>query len=172
MVIVVAPNQHTITPEYPAALRQSRLAGNAARSDHAATEDADPIWSVVDPRSDSGCERNGALLDHKYEDHWNALGALIAYSAAMKEAKKLVPALQPLALSDYAISQGYRAWNIPPLGEADPVFSLKSGSRIVDRRVLEEKVLLRPIVDTTTSLNTAPTALVYGDSFVEVMRRF
>ena len=112
------------------------------------------------------------MLYHKYEDHWNALGAFIAYSAAMKEAKKLVPALQPLALSDYAISQGYRAWNIPPLGEADPVFSLKSGSRIVDRRVLDNKIPLRPIVETTTNLNTAPTALVYGNSFGEVMAPF
>src|SRR4029453_1862083 len=31
---------------------------------------------------------------------------------------------------------------------------------------------LRPLVETTTSLTTAPTALVYGDSFGEVMAPF
>ena len=172
MVIVVAPNQHTIYPEYLP--RYVNRVWPETRLDQIMRrlKERGSSLVVVDPRSDLWAAKERALLYHKYEDHWNALGAFIAYSAAMKEAKKLVPALQPLALSDYAISQGYRAWNIPPLGEADPVFSLKSGSRIVDRRVLDNKVPLRPIVETTTSLNTAPTALVYGDSFGEVMAPF
>ena len=172
MVVVVAPNQHTIYPE-----RMPRYVNRVwpeTRLDQIMRrlQERGSNLVVVDPRRDLWAARQQNLLYHKYEDHWNALGAFIAYSAAMKEAKKLVPALQPLALSDYAISQGYRAWNIPPLGEADPVFSLKSGSRIVDRRVLDNKVPLRPIVETTTNLNTAPTALVYGNSFGEVMAPF
>jgi alginate O-acetyltransferase complex protein AlgJ len=172
MVVVVAPNQHTIYPEYLP--RYVNRVWPETRLDQIMRrlKERGSNLVVVDPRSDLWAAKERALLYHKYEDHWNALGAFIAYSAAMKETRKLVPALRPLALSDYAISQGYRAWNIPPLGEPDPVFALKSGSRIVDRRVLDNKVPLRPIVETTTNLNAAPTALVYGDSFGEVMAPF
>ncbi len=90
----------------------------------------------------------------------------------MKELKKLVPALQPLQLSDYSIKQGTRTWNIPPLAESDPALSLKSGTRIVDSRALPDSNPLRPIIETTTHLDGAPTALVYGDSFGDVMSPF
>ncbi|MGB9368722.1 MAG: hypothetical protein WCE79_22190 [Xanthobacteraceae bacterium] len=172
MVIVVAPNQHTIYPEYLP--RYVNRVWPETRLDQIVRrlKERGSTLVVVDPRRDLWAAKERALLYHKYEDHWNALGAFIAYSAAMKEARKLLPALQPLALSDYAITQGYRTWNIPPVGEADPVFSLKSGSRILDRRVLDNKVTLRPVVETTTSLTTAPTALVYGDSFGDVMAPF
>lgn len=172
MTIVVAPNQHTIYPEYLP--RYVNRVWPETRLDQIMRrlKERGSSLVVVDPRSDLWAAKERALLYHKYEDHWNALGAFIAYSAAMKEAKKHVPAIQPLALSDYAITQGRRVWNIPPREEPDPVLSLKSGSRIVDRKVLDNKIPLRPIVETTTRLGTAPKALVYGDSFGEVMAPF
>jgi alginate O-acetyltransferase complex protein AlgJ len=172
MVIVIAPNQHTIYPErmplYVNRVWPETRLDQIMRRVH----ERGSSLVVVDPRRDLWAARQHNFLYHKYEDHWNARGAFIAYSAAMKEAKKLVPALQPLQLSDYAITQGRRAWNIPPREEPDPVFSLKSGNRIADRKVLDNKVPIRPIVETTTNLSTAPTALVYGDSFGEVMVPF
>lgn len=172
MVVVIAPNQHTIYPEYLP--RYVNRVSPETRLDQIMRrlKERGSSLVVVDPRGDFWAAKERALLYHKYEDHWNALGAFIAYSAAMKEARKLVPALQPLALSDYAITQGYRAWNIPPVGEPDPVFSLKSGTRVVGRRTLDNKFPPRPIVETATDLATAPTALVYGDSFGYVMEPF
>ncbi len=118
MVVVVAPNQHSIYPErMPLYVNrvwpETRLDQIMRR-----LQERGSSLVVVDPRRDLWTARQQNLLYHKYEDHWNARGAFIAYSAAMKEAKKLVPALQPLQLSDYTITQGYRAWNIPPLGGA------------------------------------------------------
>src|ERR1044072_2084924 len=139
MVIVIAPNQHTIYPEYLP--RYVNRVWPETRLDQIMRrlKERGSSLVVVDPRSDLWAAKERALLYHKYEDHWNALGAFIAYSAAMNEAKKLVPALQPLTLSDYAITQDYRVWNIPPLGEADPVFSLRSGARVIGRRTLDNK---------------------------------
>jgi hypothetical protein len=172
MVILIAPNQHTIYPEHMP-LYVNRV-WPETRFDQIMRrlQERGSSLVVVDPRRNLWAARQHDFLYHKYEDHWNARGAFIAYSEAMKEAKKLVPAVEPLTLSDYAITAGRRAWNIPPLSEPDPVFSLKSGSRIADRRILDNKVPLRPIVETTTRLGAAPSALVYGDSFGEVVAPF
>src|ERR1041384_3256509 len=172
LVVLIAPNQHTIYPEYlPSYVNrvwpETRLDQIMRR-----LKERESGLVVVDPRRELWAAKERDLLYHKYEDHWNARGAFTAYSAAMKEAKKLVPAVEPLQLSDYTITQGYTTWNIPPLGEADPVLTLKSGTRIVGRRTLDNAFPPRPIVETTTHLAAAPTALVYGDSFSYVMEPF
>jgi alginate O-acetyltransferase complex protein AlgJ len=172
MVIVIAPNQHTIYPErMPLYVNrvwpETRLDQIVRR-----LQERGSSLVLVDPRRDLWAAKERVLLYHKYEDHWNALGAFIAYSATMKEVTRLFPAVAPLQLSDYVITPGHRLWNIPPSSEADPVFSLKSESRIVNRRVLDNTVPRRPVVETTTHTGTAPTALIYGDSFGNVMMPF
>jgi hypothetical protein len=169
-IILVAPNQHTIYPEYlPSYVNrvwpETRLDQLMRRLGERGSS-----LIVVDPRPDLWTAKQQAMLYHKYEAHWNALGAFIGYSAVMREAKKRVPALQPLTLSDYAIRQGYTAWNIPPLGEADPVLILKSETHIVSSH--NNASAAKPIFEITTRLANAPTALVYGDSFGYVMQPF
>jgi alginate O-acetyltransferase complex protein AlgJ len=168
-IIVIAPNPHTIYPEHlPHYVNrvwpETRLDQVMRR-----LRERGSSLVVVDPRHDLWAARQQALLYHKYEDHWNSLGAFIAYAATMKEIKKLVPAVQPLALSDYAITQGLRVWTIPPREEADPILTLKSGTRMTGSRPIDSRNPHRPIVETATRLDTAPTALVYGDSFGDVM---
>lgn len=171
-IIIIAPNPHTIYPEhlphYVNRVWPETRFDQIMRRLH----ERGSNLIVVDPRRDLWAAKERALLYHKYEDHWNSLGAFIAYSATMNEAKKLLPALEPLRLSDFAITQGTRIWNIPPREEADPIFTLKSGTRITGTRPIDARNPQRPIVETTTRLDTAPTALVYGDSFGDVMAPF
>lgn len=172
LVIVIAPNPHTIYPEQMPnyvnrAWPETRLDQIVRR-----IKERGSRLIVVDPRRDLLAAKEQSLLYHKYEDHWNSLGAFVAYSAAMREIKKHLPAAEPLRLSDYAITQGSRVWNIPPREEADPILWLKSGTRIVGSRTLDNTSALRPIVETTTSLDMASTALVHGDSFGDVMTPF
>lgn len=171
-IILIAPNSHTIYPDRMP-IYVNRV-WPETRLDQIMRRLHERVSSlvVVDPRRDLSAAREQQLLYHKYEDHWNSFGAFVAYSAMMREIAKRFPLIQPLQLSDYAIRQGSRVWNIPPREEADPVFSLKSPTRIVGSQLLDNKNPRRPIVETTTRLETAPTALVYGDSFGDVVMPF
>jgi alginate O-acetyltransferase complex protein AlgJ len=169
-IVLIAPNQHTIYPEYLP--RYVNRVWPETRFDQIMRrlQERGSSLVVVDPRPDLWAAKPQAMLYRKYEAHWNALGAFIAYSATMKEAKQLVPSLQPLSFSDYAIRQGYTEWNIPPLGESDPVLTLISGTRVVARQ--NDASPAQPINETVTHLQNAPTALIYGDSFGYIMQPF
>ncbi len=171
-IVVIAPNSHSIYPEHlPGYVNrvwpETRLDQVVRR-----LQERGSSLIVVDPRRDLWAAKQQALLYHKYEDHWNSLGAFVAYSASLRAIKRRVPAVEPLQFSDYTITQGHRVWHIPPRKEADPVFALKLPTRIVSSRSLDNTNPLHPIVETTTHLEKAPTALVHGDSFGDAMLPF
>jgi hypothetical protein len=98
LIIVIAPNQHTIYPErmplyVNRAWPETRLDQIMRR-----LQERGSSLAVVDPRRDLWAARQHHLLYHKYEDHWNARGAFIAYSAAMKEAETSACASAPHAV--------------------------------------------------------------------------
>jgi hypothetical protein len=169
-VILIAPNQQTIYPEHMPFYANRVWPETRLDQIMRRLHERGSTLIVIDPRHDLWAAREHAMLYHKYENHWNSLGAFVAYAATMREIKKRFPAVEPLQLSDYAIAQGHRVWNVPPIEEAVPVFSLKSPTRIVGR--LDNKNPVRPIVEAITRAETGPTALLYGDSFGAVMNPF
>ena len=113
-IIVIAPNSHTIYPEHlPSYVNrvwpETRLDQIMRRIQERGSK-----LTVVDPRRDLWAAKQQALLYHKYEDHWNSLGAFVAYSAAMREIKKRLPAVEALSFRTMRSRKGPEFWSIPP----------------------------------------------------------
>ena len=148
MVIVVAPNQHTI---YPERMPLTSIGSGRTRLDQI-------MRRLQERGSISSSSIHGAICGPRgnrfalsqIRGSWNVLGAFIA-TGRDEGSQEALPALQLIALSDYAISQGYRAWNIPPrrggsrsLAEVGEPYRRSQGPR--------QHSPLRPIVETTTIL--------------------
>jgi hypothetical protein len=164
-MILVAPNQQTIYPErmpnyvnrvWP----ETRLEQLSRRLRERGSD-----LPLIDPRQDLWGARKNGILYHRYENHWNPLGAFVAYTTAMREAVKLFPEIVPLQLSDFTIQEQSIHWKLRLLPELEPVLRLKKESRIAATEALSIDHV--NISRTTSNVENTPGLLVYGDSFAE-----
>jgi alginate O-acetyltransferase complex protein AlgJ len=165
-MVVVAPNQQTVYPEYMPdyATRvwpETRLDQVSRRL----RERQSPItW--IDLRASLWAARSRGLLYNKYESHWNDLGAFVGYAAIMQPIGKMFPGARTLKADDFTITSGKSRWNIPPLVEAFPILSLKGVSHVKATDVVAT-VNAQPVTRVTTDIESGPNVMVYGDSFAE-----
>jgi hypothetical protein len=165
-MVVVAPNQQTVYPEYMPAYAtriwpETRLDQLSRRL----RERQSPVtW--VDLRASLWGARGRGLLYNKYESHWNALGAFVGYSAIMQPIGKMFPGANTLTIDDFTIGSSRSRWNMPPLMETFPILSLKRPSHVTATDVVAS-VNNQPVPKVTTDIENGPNVMVYGDSFAE-----
>jgi hypothetical protein len=163
-VVLIAPNQQTIYPEYlPGFINkvwpETRLDQISRRLKERKSE-----LNLVDPRPNLWAARKTGLLYHRYENHWNDLGGFAAYSALMSSLGQRFPNANILRLSDFTVGSAKHTWYIPWETEVAPTLNLKIPSSITEKKPLFPGTNLTAF-EITTRLNHAPTALLYGDSF-------
>lgn len=163
-VILIAPNQQTIYPElmpdyanrvWP----ETRLDQIVRR-----LRERQSRLIFIDPRGDMSAERSNAVLYRKYENHWNPLGAFVAYSAMMRQVAKLFPRIEVLRKPDFDIGAHELGWQMPPRSEVEPTLTLRRKSKVTTSDVLEVRNG-QPVTRTWSSDENAPSVLIYGDSF-------
>ena len=86
-MVVVVPNQQTVYPEYMPGYAnrvspETRLDQLSRR-----LRERNSKLVFVDLRSTMWAAREKGLLYHQYENHWNAMGSFVGYSAIMQEVK-------------------------------------------------------------------------------------
>jgi alginate O-acetyltransferase complex protein AlgJ len=165
-MVVFAPNQQTVYPEHMPAYAtrvwpETRLDQVSRRLRERRSRVA---W--IDLRASLWSARSLGLLYNKYESHWNALGAFVAYSAIMQPVGKMFPGANTLTIDDFTIGSSRSRWNIPPLMETFPVLSQKRPSRVTATEVVAS-VNNQPVTKVTTDIESGPSVMVYGDSFAE-----
>ena len=164
-VVVMAPNQQTIYPDYmpgyiTRVMPETRLDQIVRRL----RERNSPLV-LVDPRAELWDARRSALLYHRYENHWNPLGAFLTYQATMRAAAKLDPDIRGLKLEDFDIRMVQQRWPIPPFSEWAPNLGLKTGSNIVGVDPIATINGMK-ITKVRTRLDQAPSVLLFGDFLV------
>ena len=166
-MVVVVPNQQTVYPEYMPGYAnrvspETRLDQLSRR-----LRERNSKLVFVDLRSTMWAAREKGLLYHQYENHWNAMGSFVGYSAIMQEVKKLFPEVTPLQLSDFTIGASNISWSIPPITEVELTLTPKKPSNIVGTEVLMSVNHVN-FEKTSTKLDAAPSVLFYGDSFGDI----
>ena len=117
------------------------------------------------------------FLYHKYDTHWNKVGAYFAYRQIIKVIGKDFPSIKPNYIKDYNITKGdwFEADLLRNLAIGDLIpreeyyFDLKSGSKVCDdkpRPYLPTAMFKKSIV--SNELNV----ILFGDSYSMALRPF
>lgn len=103
-VVAIAPDKHTIYPEYLPESIQKVQPGT--RLDQIMTYNQEHAGApVLDLRVEMLQRKQAEVVYYRTDSHWNDLGAYYAYSAIMNVLAPQYPALAPHSLSDYTISR-------------------------------------------------------------------
>jgi alginate O-acetyltransferase complex protein AlgJ len=174
-VFVLAPDKHTIYPEFlPATMR--RDAGRRARADQLVTMlSARTTVPVVDLRQGLLDAKAQARIYHLTDTHWNDLGAAEAYRRIVTAVRRQVPAVPPAAPAD-AFVVAPRTTPGMDLAEMAGLASLTSETdlTLVPRTPRRARVVeparphpgyIGPRLVTVLDGPALPRALIYRDSF-------
>jgi alginate O-acetyltransferase complex protein AlgJ len=170
LVIVVAPNKSSIYPDYmPSELQLMRPQSRFDQvmqylKQHGQTQ-------ILDLRQELIANRKEQQVYYKTDSHWTEYGAYIAYREILNTLQPAHPELVPRALSDFKpVSMG--------------LVSMDLAGLIGSVRIKEEKIVLKPVVDTKTTQHdirlddgrwvtmtwnpneNLPKAVIYYDSFL------
>lgn len=174
MLVVVAPNKHTIYPEY--------MPRYVTRSDNPSALDTlltlapsrAPDLEILDLRPALFGQKARHRLYHMTDSHWSALGAFHGYEAIVEVLQDDFPTIGKLELADFDLVER----ETPGLGNARMLgianflveegqfLNLREDSRIIERNTLDDfRPLNTQII--TTSLPDAPSLFILGDSFLQ-----
>jgi alginate O-acetyltransferase complex protein AlgJ len=170
LLIVVAPNKSSIYPDYmPAELQLMRPQSRFDQvvqylQQHGQTQ-------LLDLRQELIANRAEQQVYYKTDSHWTEYGAFIAYRGILNALLPAHPELVPRALSDFKpVSMGLTSMDLAGL--------------IGSVRIKEEKIVLKPVVETKTTRHDLklddgrwitmtwnpneklPKAVIYYDSFL------
>lgn len=175
LILVIAPNKSSIYADtLPDEIQQKTGISPLEAFTTYMKEHGPPI--VVDLRQPLKNGRKQQDVYYKTDTHWNAYGAFIAYSEIMQKLAESDPRLAPLPLKAFRITTSKPTLHdIPrfigltsPL-EADILFHAKE--KDVQWTTLNDDPVI-PMQIATTSKTTAPTLLMYMDSFGISTRNF
>jgi alginate O-acetyltransferase complex protein AlgJ len=166
--ILIAPNQETIYSEYmpfyaTKVNKETRLDQVMRR-----VKERNSSLIVIDLRErlkSSKSFSNDYYLYHKYENHWNSLGAFIGYGGLVEAISKDFHGIDPIGSDDIVLNNFVREWNVPPVLENTPILKLKKPTRILSIESLSGVDLNGRVEKVVTSNNRAPSLFFYGDSF-------
>jgi len=105
-LFVIAPNKHSVYPEYLPARIGPRRPGNHLDQFMAIMHDS--TVPIVDLREALSAARSTGDLYFKSDTHWNAAGGFVAYRAILEAAHKLVPAIHPRSSAEFKIEWSAR----------------------------------------------------------------
>ena len=99
-LFVIAPDKQMVYPEHmPASLH--RLRGSYHADQLIAYLQAHSTIDVLDLRPSVIAAKNGELLYHLYDTHWNDRGGLVGYETIAARLRQWFPNLRPLTRADF-----------------------------------------------------------------------
>jgi alginate O-acetyltransferase complex protein AlgJ len=99
-VFVVAPDKHTIYPEYMPS-RFNKISSSSCLDQLMAYMKANSDFEIVDLRPALNAAKATVRVFHKTDTHWNDRGAFVAYREIMRAASALLPELKPRDEGDF-----------------------------------------------------------------------
>lgn len=175
LVLVIAPNKSTIYPDkLPAEIRKNDGPSALDVFTESLQQKGPPI--LVDLRAPLQNGRKKQDVYYKTDTHWNAYGALIAYTEIMQRLADSHPQLTSAPLDAFTIttSQPYphdiaRFIGVTDLLESDIQLHPKESD--IRWATLNDDPIV-PFQVATTSKDNAPTLLMYMDSFGVELKDF
>jgi hypothetical protein len=99
-LFVVAPDKHTIYPEYMPN-RYNKVSSRSCLDQLIAYMKANSDFEIVDLRPALKAEKATVRVFHKTDTHWNDRGAFVAYRQIMRAASAQLPELKPRDEADF-----------------------------------------------------------------------
>ena len=178
-LIVVAPNKHTVYPEFLP--NQYNKVHPLSRMDQLvnALEAADV--DVLDLRSAMNQAKRQALLYYRTDTHWNTFGAFVGYVQIMNRLSKWFPQFEPEIRGDFdiTIAQELNGGLASMLALSDffpesrVTFTPRSKRQAVETA---DKLPTPPYFQPTVVMNThdpkRPSAVIFRDSFAHELIPF
>ena len=178
-LMVVAPNKHTVYPEFLPS--QYNRVSPVSRTDQLVTALEAAGVDILDLRPTMLKVKEGALAYYRTDTHWTSFGAFAGYIEIMKRLARWYPDFEPTIRGDYDI-------NITPgltggLSSMLALSDLFPEDRVTfvprtPRRASEVsndlvvKSLFQPTVITETGDASLPTAVIFRDSFAHELMPF
>lgn len=180
-MIFVAPNKHTIYPEYlPDTIKQIT---DRTRLNQIAELAQDSGFTFIDPRDELLSEKTKNRVYLVTGTHWNEIGAFIGYQKLANQAKTIFPAINPRLRTDYREEilnipgndlarllslESEMEEDIPLLRSIKPLtqeggsFAFKDPNDDPDKKVKVREIKNSPW----------PRVLFFGDSFMNALVQF
>jgi hypothetical protein len=160
LVILIAPNKHTIYPEYlPDGITRVNPKTRLDQILEYLNEEERAV--LVDVRKELREGKKDRLVYARTDTHWNAFGAFLAYQKTLGHLFKSFPEVSPREISDYVLSIE------PNQGAGDLAFMLSLNGKLED-----EEVKMKWKGNRFPQKPKIPKAVVFHDSFVEAIRSF
>jgi len=99
-VFVVAPDKHSIYPEYMPN-RLNKVSSRSCLDQLIAYMKVNSDFEIVDLRPALNAEKDTVRVFHKTDTHWNDRGAFVAYRQIMRAASAQLPELKPRDEADF-----------------------------------------------------------------------
>jgi alginate O-acetyltransferase complex protein AlgJ len=99
-LFVVAPDKHSIYPEYMPN-RYNKVSARSCLDQLIAYMNANSDFEIVDLRPSLIAQKATVRVFHKTDTHWNDPGAFVAYREIMRAASAQLPQLKPKDEADY-----------------------------------------------------------------------
>ncbi|MHC1791735.1 alginate O-acetyltransferase AlgX-related protein [Solidesulfovibrio sp.] len=178
-LIVVAPNKHTVYPEFLPP--QYNRANPLSRTDQLVTALEAAGLDILDLRPTMLKVKEGALAYYRTDTHWTSFGAFAGYIEIMKRLARWYPDFEPTIRGDYdiTITPGLTGGLSSMLALSD-LFpedrvtfvprTPRRASEVCNDLVV--KSLFQPTVVTETGDPGLPTAVIFRDSFAHELMPF
>lgn len=176
---VVAPNKHTVYPEFLPA-KYNRVSA-VSRTDQLVSALEDAGVEVLDLRPTMAEVKKKALAYYRTDTHWTTFGAFAGYVQIMKRLAKWFPDFEPEIRGDFDISltpdlNGGLA-SMLAISDLFPenrvTFLPRTPRRAVEvPNTIAPKSLFQPTVVMETGDAKLPTAVIFRDSFAHELLPF
>ena len=177
-ILVVAPNKHTIYPEYlPIRVGKSWERRHLINWRNILPRHTD--LDFVDLRQPLMAAKKEYRVFYKTDSHWNEMGGFAGYRAIMAHVKKYFPHVKALQLDQFSIEE-----RLMPTGDLAGMINLQ-GKMVETSGFLVPKFKSRILrntsaaqgkssrrVDILSNLDENPNVLIFSDSFIIGMMKY
>jgi alginate O-acetyltransferase complex protein AlgJ len=176
---VIAPNKHTIYPEYlPHGLRGK--VGKSPMDQLTSYLSLHPVFSLVDLRPSVTEAKQRDRVFYRTDSHWSDTGGFTGYRQIMKQVKPLFPMIEPEDPNDYSLEERTINGDLTYMLYLDGVISEKAKVMVLKRptRVKRTENLWQRangqvgMMTFYTNRPELPSALIFCDSFIWGMSKF
>ena len=171
-ILVVAPNKHTIYPEYlPNSV--GKVLGETPLDQLTEYISANTDLDFVDLRGPVMAAKKEHRVFYKTDSHWNEMGGFAGYRALMERVKKYFPHVEVLKLGQFSVGErvmltGDLAGMMNLQGEVVETVKFlipEFSSHILKNKATGQKGIPERI-DVETNLYNMPNIWIYSDSFI------
>ena len=178
-LMVVAPNKHTVYPEFLPP--QYNRVSSVSRTDQLVDALQAAGVHILDLRDTMLTVKKGALAYYRTDTHWTTFGAFAGYIQVMRWLTRWYPEFEPTIRGDYDIhiTPGLTGGLSSMLALADlfpedrVTFEPRTPRQAKEvENVVAPKALFQPTVVTETGDASLPTVVVFRDSFAHELMPF